>query len=713
MDMNELNKENATGQEKQNDQTPQSTSLNEDSGNMKNKVNSTGLETEVANEELVQNIDSEIVAGIEEEKQTDLEDTTTIVKDEKESEISEEEQTPEADQKTKEELVETNAESASGELIAKEENTEEEKAEKEDIKEPEKKNVEIPQDITVLNKEEIVNLLKDLLGSKKMLDIRHKVEEMKTIFYKKHKDEILSKKSEFIKSGGQEDEFEVTEDNTEIQFKELYKEYKELKTSENIALEKAKQDNLKLKYEIIEEIRDLVNRKESFNKTFSDFRELQNKWRDTGLVPQGELKNLWETYHHHVEKFYDYIKINKELRDLDLKKNLEIKIRLCERAEALLLETNIPKAFKELQELHNQYREVGPIPQDKKEEVWLRFKESTTIINRKHQEYYESLKEEQFKNLDAKKALCEKVEEISNVEYFKPKKWEEKTKEVIELQNLWRSIGYAPKRENNNVYKQFKSVCDIFFQNKRAFYEKNKEEQKNNLQLKTDLCMQAETLIESKDWKNTTRQLINLQKNWKQIGPVPRKYSDSVWNRFRTACDTFFKNKSEHFSGLDDQQEDNLKLKQNLIEKVKAFKPSKNNDENLKQLTEFQNEWTKIGFVPIKSKVEIHAIFREHINNHLENLDIDKNERIILKFKQRIDQMTSSNLMSKIEFERNKIITKMREVENEITLYENNIGFFAKSKNAEALVNDVKKKIHNSQDELDTLKEKLKIINQI
>ncbi len=712
MDTKDLNMEDTSGLEEQNDQTRQSAPLNEESGSMNDEINNDDSQDELAktkNEKLTQD------SKLEDNKPGG--DLSTIdtskVKPEKSKESVKKKKDTETDTLQEEKPQETNIEEneirkEDKEIVSKEKD---EKDEEEEIEQATK--TEIPEDLNVLNKKELVSFLDNLLITRRMLEIKDKVEEIKIVFYKKHNAEIQDQKNQFIQSGGLEEDFDSGEDNTEIQFKELYKKFKELKSSENIELEKVKEENLKVKHEIIEEIKDLINRKESINKTFQEFRELQNKWREIGLVPQGELRNLWETYHHNVEKFYDYIKINRELRDLDLKKNLEKKMQLCERAEALLLESNAPKAFKVLQELHNQYREIGPVPGDKKEEMWLRFKESTTIINKKHQDYYETLKEEQLMNLEAKKALCEKVEEINLVEYHKPKKWEEKTNEVIDLQRFWKTIGFAPKRENNKIYKRFKTTCDLFFKSKREFYEKNKEEQKNNLQLKTDLCFQAEAFVDSKDWKDTTKQLIELQKKWKEIGPVPRKYSESIWKRFRGACDTFFQNKSEYYTGIDEHQEENLKKKEELIEIVKTFIPSDDNDENLKHLMSFQKEWTEIGFVPLKVKDEIQKKFREAVNAHLENLNIDKNERALLKFRQRIEQLSLSNSMYKIENENNKIINSIREIESEITLYENNIGFFAKSKNAEILIGDVTNKIKKAKNEIELLKSKLKIINEL
>jgi len=433
-------------------------------------------------------------------------------------------------------------------------------------------------DYSTYSEEELINELKNLVEAEDLIAIANKVESIKINFYKKLKTKQSEQKANFIENGGFEEEFKPEVDSFEQELKALFQQYKQKRAELNKDIEADKEANLKKKLEIIEEIKTLVNRKESINKTFLEFKELQQKWREIGVVPQANMKDLWENYHHHVENFYDYIKINKELRDLDLKKNLEEKINLCEKAEALILEPSVLKSFNNLQKYHDLWREIGPVPRDKKEELWERFKAATTQINKKHQDFFENRKSSQKKNLDAKTALCEKVEEIlaSNIDSHKD--WEEKSKELVELQKYWRTIGFAPKKENTTVYERFRKACDSFFDQKREFYTKNKEEQTNNLQLKIDLCVQAEALKESTDWKKTTEEFINIQKKWKEIGPVPRKQSDIIWKRFRAACDAFFKQKSEFFSSKDSEQAENLKQKNELIDAVVNF-VSEGNDE--------------------------------------------------------------------------------------------------------------------------------------
>jgi hypothetical protein len=561
---------------------------------------------------------------------------------------------------------------------------------------------------------ELVNALRDVLDGNDSWEIKEEVEVIKSVFYKTLNENIESSKKKFLEEGGVEEEFVAQEDPYEKDIKELLSRYRHIRIEFNRKMESEKDNNLKLKYEVIEKIKGLINNEESINKTFNDFRDLQRDWRNIGLVPQSKMKNLWDTYHFHVENFYDYIKINRELRDLDLKKNLEIKIKLCENAEELLVEPSIIKAFNTLQKFHERWREVGPVPREQKDDIWERFKGATAKINKKHQEFFESRKEEQKKNLEAKIALCEKVEEIDVSEVSNYKDWDEKSKELVELQKVWRTIGFAPKKDNNKIYERFRNACDKFFDLKREFYAKNKELQQNNLQLKIDLCVQAESLKDSVDWKKTTQDFINIQRKWKEIGPIPRKHSDSIWKRFRAACDFFFDKKSEHFSGMDSEQVDNLNKKLELVEQVTNFKSAGEVDENLKLLKDFQRQWTEIGHVPFKKKDEVQVQFRDAINKLFDELNIDDEKRNMLKFRSKMSSYAESNRgQNKMRMERDKYMNKLKQLENDHVLLDNNIGFFAKSKNAESLIADIKKKLENSKQKIESLKDKIRVIDEM
>ncbi|MDP4209756.1 MAG: DUF349 domain-containing protein [Bacteroidota bacterium] len=569
------------------------------------------------------------------------------------------------------------------------------------------------EDYSLCTKEELIQKLSALLSGKPLEKIRQSVESIKVNFYKKHKAELEKLRKE-AEDAGEESTFVTEPDQFEERLKELLKKYRDLKAEFNQKIEAEKQNNLREKYRIIEEIKELVNRKEAIAETYHHFRDLQNQWRSIGLVPQQNIKDLWETYHHYVEIFYDFIKINNELRDLDLKKNLESKMVLCEKAEELLLEPSIIKAFKSLQKLHEQWREIGPVPQEMKVEIWERFKAITSKINKKHQDYFESLKQVQKKNLESKSILCERAEEISNVEIKGPKEWEQFYQEMVELQKIWRTIGFAPKKDNNRIYNRFRTACDNFFARKREFFAQNKEEQLNNLQLKTDLCVQAEALKESTDWKATTDDLINLQKKWKEIGSVSRKHSDQIWKRFRAACDYFFARKAAHYNNIDSQYDENYKLKLALIAEIEAFVPGDNTEDNFQKLKDFQRRWSEIGFVPLKFKEEVQKKYRETINRHFDNLKVDDARKNLMKFKNKIENMSGKHKGDrKILNERDKYINKLRQIENDIVVWENNIGFFAKSKNAEAMIAEVQRKIQQGKEEIKLLEQKVRMIDSM
>jgi len=567
-------------------------------------------------------------------------------------------------------------------------------------------------DYVNLSEVELINELRSLLKNEDFDSIKDDVDAIKINFFRRYRANIEAQKAAFTETGGNLEEFKAEPDPYELDLRNLLKQYQDIRSEHNRRIDETKEANLQKKYEIIEEIKALINNKESINKTFHDFRDLQNRWREIGLVPQVKLKDLWDTYHHHVENFYDFIKINKELRDLDLKKNLETKMEICEKSEELLVEPSIIKAFNILQKYHEQWREVGPVPRDKKDELWERFKAATSIINKKHQDYFEDRKSDQKKNLDAKIALCEKVEEIAGGEIDAHRDWDERSKELIELQKVWRTIGFAPKKDNNRIYERFRIASDKFFDRKREFYNQNKEEQQNNLQLKIDLCVQAEALKDSTDWKKTADEFINIQKAWKEIGPVPRKFSDVIWKRFRSACDYFFENKAKHFSSIDGEQADNLRMKRELLEEVKQFALSGDDSADLDKLKEFQRRFTDIGHVPFRDKDAIQNEFRDVINRHFDTLRIDEKRRNLMKFKNKVANNTSSGKgQNKNRFEREKYMTKLKQMETDLALLDNNIGFFANTKNASALIDDVNQKIASTKEKIEFLKEKIRIMD--
>jgi hypothetical protein len=570
-----------------------------------------------------------------------------------------------------------------------------------------------PVDYSGYSKHDLVETLVLLIENRPPAEIREDVDRIKGLFYRKLKQEAEERKNKFLETGGKIEEYRPWVDPDDARVKHLLEKYREKKTDYSKIQEAEKYENLKKKYDLIDKIKDLVNREESINKTFHDFRALQNDWHTIGVVPQTSLKDLWENYHHTVEVFYDYIKINKELRDLDLKRNLESKVLLCEKAEALLLEPNPVNAFRALQDFHNQWREIGPVPQESKNDIWERFKEATAQINKRHHEYFEKQKDDQKKNLDAKIALCEEVESINLAEMKNFRDFDEKADKVVELQKIWRSIGFAPKKQNNKVYQRFRDACDAFFEKKRSFYADNKEIQLNNLQKKIDLCIQAESLQESVEWKATSDALIKLQKEWKEIGPVPRKQSERCWKRFRKACDHFFNRKTEFFNELDTSYEDNLKAKIEIIEELENFSPGADVQVAFDRLKELQRKWTEIGFVPFEKKDEIANRYRNALNNQFDRLKIADEDKSILKYKTKLDNLKANPKASrKVRNERDKFFTKIKQLESDIVLWENNIGFFAKSTNADTMIREVEDKIENARKLIKTLEEKVRMIDQ-
>ena len=560
-------------------------------------------------------------------------------------------------------------------------------------------------DLTGLSESELVALFANKIESEPVQTLRPVVEAIKIAFYKQHRIKVDAERKAFIEAGGNEDEFTPSPCADEARFKELFALYRNERDKYIAELEANKENNLKLKLAIIEELKELINSDETMNTTFSRFRELQQRWKEVGLVPQQNVKDLWETYNLHVENFYNFIKINKELRDLDLKKNYELKISLCEQAEELTLETQVVEAFRRLQKLHDEWRETGPVAIEFKETLWERFKEASSRINKRHQEHFESLKAEQTKNLALKHELCQKIEAITTRPILSRKEWNKASEELLEIQKVWKTIGFAPKQDNNRIYERFRAACDKFFELKREYYAGQKSEMEHNLAIKNELCAEAETLAMSEDWKRATDELIALQARWKQVGPVSRRHSDIIWKRFRAACDKFFERKAAHFASVDSQHEENLKLKQALLEEMRGADVKAGGFDAIK---EFQRRWSQIGFVPIKFKDALQKEYKSIVDGMFATLRSSERDRSINRFRERVSNMKSSG---QLRSERERLFNKVRQMEQDIALLENNIGFFSKSKNAEALIADVREKIERTKRDMAEIIEKIKLID--
>ena len=558
------------------------------------------------------------------------------------------------------------------------------------------------------SKEELVGLFARMLEEQPVQSIRRDVEALKIAFYRLRRAEVEAARRRFVEEGGAEEEFTPAVDGVETQFKELFREYRRRRDEFIANLEAEKERNLKIKLEIIEELKELVNSDETLNHTFTKFRELQQRWKETGIVPQQQVKDLWETYNLHVENFYNFIKINKELRDLDLKKNYEQKVALCEQAEALLLEPSVVEAFHKLQKLHDEWRETGPVANEYKEALWERFKAASSRINKQHQEHFEALKAEQVKNLGLKTELCVATEELAAQPLTTRKEGNRASDRLLEIQKTWKTIGFAPKKDNNRIYERFRTACDRFFEAKRQFYAGVKAEMEHHLQLKLELCEAAESLSGSEEWKKATDELIALQARWKQVGAVARRHSDAVWKRFRAACDKFFERKSAHFASVDGEHEENLHRKLALLDEMEAADVKAGGYEVIR---DFQRRWGEIGFVPIKQKDAVQKRYKAAVDALFSVLRGSERDRSMDRFREKVSTLKASG-DRRLRSERERLYNKVRQLEQEIALLENNIGFFAKSKNAEALVADVRAKIDRARGEMAAAIEKVKLIDR-
>lgn len=583
-----------------------------------------------------------------------------------------------------------------------------------DLKSNTEKELQEKPDYASMEKHELIQRLKLILESDLDNDSKERAESIKVHFYKKHNAIIEELKRVFIKEGGLEADFHPERDNQEIEIKGLLQQYRDKKAVVQKSFEQQKENNLKQKLLIIDEIKQLITGQESFEKTFHEFRTLQKKWKYYGMVPSQSVKHLWENYHHAVEQFYDYSKINRELRDLDLRKNYEAKQALCDNAEKLLEVDSPVKAFNDLQKLHEIWREVGPVDRTLREDLWQRFKTISNTINKNQQNFYNGVREEQVYNLQKKTVLCVKVEEIAGKIVETHQDWNEASKEVLEIQKEWRTIGFAPKKDNNSIYQRFRDACDLFFNHKRDFYVKHKDKLNENLKVKITLCEKAEELQNSTDWKQTTNELIQIQKKWKSIGNVPRKVSNDIWDRFRKACDHFFDSKSDHFGSLDLKQGENLKLKQAIIEKVKEFNLSEDNEDNLNAVKQFQKDWSAIGHVPFKSKETIQNDFGKAINALYDKMNMDSSNLEIQKFKLKIDSILEGKKPEdKLIYERNKLYTRVKQLETDIALWENNMGFFSLSDKSSSILKEITEKISQGKKNLSLLKQKIKLIDDL
>ncbi|HOY32052.1 MAG TPA: DUF349 domain-containing protein [Bacteroidales bacterium] len=567
---------------------------------------------------------------------------------------------------------------------------------------------------STLPKEKLVELLENLVRDHEINKIKARVSGIKVAyinFLKKEKQEHLER---HLADGGSKEEYIPPADPLEERYKAAFDMYKEKKALYEIEQEKIKLKNLELKKQILEEIKQLISSEDSLKKTYDDFKNLQDKWRQIGQVPRIEIEGLWNNYHFLVEKFFEKVKISKELKDLDLKKNLELKIQLCEKAEELLLEKSITRSFKLLQKYHDEWKEIGPVMQDKKDEIWERFKTVSDNINDQRKDYYTKLNTEQENNFLAKSALCEKIEAINTEEITNSNEWKIKTEQVLEMQELWENIGRAPVKHNDEIWERFRNAVTIFFTNKKEFFGELKEQQLTNYNQKLDLCNQAEALVNNTNWKQSTTEMLKLQQEWRKIGPVPKRYSDKIWKRFRTACDEFFTKKSSYFANIKEIEKENLKKKEELIDRMNSFEFTENKNENLEALKNFQREWMEIGHVPMDNKEQLQNTYRKVVNQLMEKLKISSVEINTLTYKNRIENLQNSPEAARaLSYERMQLEGKINMLKNDIKLWENNIGFLASSKKGNLLKEEFENKINNTKQELALLEAKLKMLTKL
>jgi len=562
-----------------------------------------------------------------------------------------------------------------------------------EVNETENQTIEVPQ-----TQEEVVARVKELAEADAPAE-KQELDALKQAFYKIHKANVAAARAQFIENGGESEAFLPAPNVLEDDFKAAMNVIKQKRAELQAELDRQKEENLQKKQEILERIKVLSATPEEANQAYKEFKELQNQWKELTLVPAEKANELWKTYQLYVEQYYDQLKLNNEFREYDFKKNLEIKTRLCETAEKLNEEADVISAFQQLQALHQEFKETGPVAKELREEIWARFKAASTAVNKRHQQYFEELKQKEEENLAHKTALCEKIEAVDLTAIKTATAWEAQTQQIIEMQKEWRTIGFAPQKMNVKIFERFRGACDRFFTEKAAFFKRLKEEQAQNLAKKTELCEKAEALKDSTDWKATADKLMQIQKEWKTIGAVPKKHSESLWQRFIGACDYFFEQKGKNTASQRGEEKENLQKKEQVIEKLKALLESDEEENKQDAVRELMREWNEIGFVPFKEKDKIYKAYHETVDqlfNFKNNLKNDAKE--------------GGQGLSR---ERERLVRAYENKRSEIKTYENNLGFLTcSSKKGSNLLNEMNKKMEKLKDELNLIGEKIAAIDK-
>ena len=657
-------------------------------------VAETVAETEIETEEVKEEVTSTIEAAIEEKDVIEVEDVAETV----EETVAETEVEAEAVTEEEKEEVTSTIETAETnlEIVV--------------VEQPEEIKLTIP-DYASSTKQELIDALK-LLIDKEVDAVKDEVEHIKQLFYKKAKLEIDEQKKLFVEADGLETEFVAAKDESEEVFKSLLNEFRAKKASVMAQMEKEKENNLLQKQYLLEQMKVLVASNDDVSTHINEFRTLQQKWKSIGPVPQTASTELWKQYNLYQESFWDLIKINNELREYDFKKNLESKTLLCEAAEKLAEETDVIPAFQKLQKLHEEWHDLGPVARDIREQIWTRFKDASTAINKKHQSYFDTIRKMEEENLDTKNALCEKIDAFDYSHLNNYRAWDEATKNVIAWQEEWRTIGFAPRKINQKIFDRYRKACDAFFAAKGEFYRESKNILTQNSDRKKALCEQAEALKDSTDWKETSEKLILLQKEWKTIGPISKKFSDELWKRFIVACDYFFEQKNISTSGQRTVETENLTKKKELIAKINAFEKTVNANESLSALRSLMAEWNTIGHVPFKEKDKVYKEYREAVDKQFETMNVDASNRRMDSFRSNLKDMSGKG-ENKLYREREKLVRAFEHLKSEIGTYENNIGFFSSSsKKGGGLIQEMERKIESLKEESKEIEKKINLIDE-
>ena len=560
-----------------------------------------------------------------------------------------------------------------------------------------------------MSKAELVAALEALV-EKPVEEIKREENAIKMAFYQIRKEELDKEKEAFLAKGNEEAAFAPREDEDEAKLKELLNQIKEKRAAHNAAIEEARAKNLEAKQAIIDEIRAISGDADNVNKHYNKVQELRHQFQQIGEVPAANATEIWKTYQAAVESFYDMLKLYKELRDYDFKKNLEQKEQLCEEAEKLSEEENVLEAFRSLQALHDKWREIGPVAKEMRETLWARFKEASAAVNKRHQAFFEQRKKREKENEDAKTSLCEKLEAIIAEDHATYAAWDEATKQIIALQEDWKKLGFAARKVNAALFTRFRAKCDEFFSEKAAFFKRMKEEMAANLEKKVALCEKAEALKDSQDWKKTTEALVALQKEWKTVGPVVKKQSDAVWKRFVSACDYFFEQKAKLTVNVRQEERNNLKQKKAVIAAINEQLANADEKEAVKNIRELMKQWQGIGHVPFKEKDKVYAEYKKAVDAAYDKLDMKESRANIANFENALNNMSDTDKMYR---ERERLVRTYEQSVNELKTFENNLGFFnAQSKSGSSMLKEMERRIAKIKEDIAVLEKKIKLIDE-